>query len=512
MSLTRRSLIRRGGATAAGAGVLGTLGAAAPASAQLGDDRVRGALLVVLPLVRADHVDAFEGGAPADTPNLNELTKQSLRFDRAIPESMPALSARRALVTGMRAYPFRDWRRLEGFPSVPGFNPVWDHQPLLMEQTRLNGVETVYVTDNPVFEGERFGDVRRPGGAPGGELGSGIEEELLPSFKRLTAATRRTVREGIAALREASRAGSFLVAVDPFDPIDAYAAPPFYVKPGRAEADGLGPTDGRLVELDFGDGVVERVREAYVKHVEAVDAELGRLLDEVPDETVVFVLGDHGLALGDHGYIGRAAPTSHRISYEIPYLIRHPDGQESGNDVDWYASTHDVAPTLLSFLGLDIPGKMRGEDLTALFDDVDEDDLPDRPKSITAVGSQIIVRDRRWLVVADRERIVRRMFDDDEEVEDDITRFDNIANEDTGKLTELSMAALLVADGTLPEFGPDGALRPPRERSDDDADDDGIPNDFDPFDNDEPEDGRTREELQYDGRLPEGGELPSRSR
>ena len=509
MTLTRRSLLRRGGASAAGAGVLGSLAAAAPASAQLGDDRGRGALVVVLPLIRADHVDAFEGGSPADTPNLNELTKNSLRFDRAIPESMPALSARRALVTGMRAFPFRDWRRLEDFPSVPGFNPVWDHQPLLMEVTRGEGVETIYVTSNPVFDGDRFAGIRRAGSSAGVALGSGIDEELIPSFKRLTDETRRTMRLGIRALREVKDARSFFVGVDPFDPADAYAAPPFYVRPGRAEDDGLGPTDGRLVELQFSDGDVDRVREAYVNHVEAVDDELGKLLDEVPDDTAVFVLGDHGLALGEHGYLGRAAPTSHRISYEIPYLIRHPDGEKSGDDVDWYASTQDIAPTVLSFLGLTIPGKMDGEDLTALFDDVDWEDLPDRSKSITAVGSQIIVRDRRWLVVADRERISRRMFDDDEEVEDDITRFDNIANEDTGKLTELSMAALVTAGGTLPEFGPDGALRPPREAGDDDTDDDGIPNDFDPFDNDEPEDGVTKQDLEFDGRIPEGGELPS---
>ncbi len=509
MTLTRRALLRRGGATAAGAGVLGSLAGASAASAQLGDDRGTRALLLVLPLVRTDHVEAFEGGAPAETPNLNELTKKSLRFDRAIPESMPALSARRALVTGMRAFPFRDWRRLEGFPPVPGFNPVWDHQPLLMEVTRAAGIETIYVTDNPVFDGERFADVRRPGGGRTGALPRGIFDELLPSFKRLTAATERTTTEGIKALREVKRAGSFFVAVDPFDPADAYAAPPFYVRPGRAEDDGLGPTDGRLVVVQFSDGDIDRVREAYASHVEAVDDQLGALMDEVPDDTVVFVLGDHGVALGEHGYLGRAAPTSHRISYEIPYLIRHPDGEKSGDDVNWYASTQDVAPTLLSFLGLNIPGKMEGEDLTALFDDVDEDDLPDRPKSVTAVGSQIIVRDRRWLVVADRERIVRRMFDDDEEVEDDITRFDNIANEDPGKLTELSLASVTVAGGTLPEFGPDGALRPPREHGDDDSDDDGIPNDFDPFDNDEPDDGVSRNDLQYDGRVPEGGELPS---
>jgi arylsulfatase A-like enzyme len=509
MTLTRRSLLRRGGATAVGTGVLGSLAAASTASAQLGDDHGRGAVIVVLPLIRADHVDAFEGGSPAKTPNLNELTGNSLRFDRAIPETMPALSARRALVTGMRAFPFRDWRRLDGFPSVPGFNPVWDHQPLLMEVTRGAGVETIYVTDNPVFNGARFAGVRRAGSSASGDIGLGIDEELIPSFKRLTGETRRTMRLGIRALREVKNARSFFVGVDPFDPADAYAAPPFYVRPGRAEDDGLGSTDGRMVELDFSDKDIDRVREAYVNHVEAVDDELGKLLDEVPDDTALFVLGDHGLALGEHGYLGRAAPTSHRLSYEIPYLIRHPNGEKSGDDIDWYASTHDIAPTLLSFLGLTIPGKMDGEDLTALFDDVDEEDLPDRPKSITAVGSQIIIRDRRWLVIADRERIIRRMFDDDEDVEDDITRFDNIANEDTGKLTELSLASLVVAGGTLPEFGPDGALRPPREHGDDDTDDDGIPNDMDPFDNDEPEDGVTKKDLQFDGRYPEGGELPS---
>jgi arylsulfatase A-like enzyme len=521
VSLSRRALLRRGGATAAGASVLGSLARAAPAAAELGDDRARGVLVVVLPLVRATHVGAFEDGSPAKTPNLNDLTGKSLRANRALPESMPAVSARRALVTGMRAFPFRDWRRLEGFPSVPGFNPVWDHQPLVIERTRAAGVETIYVTDNPLFRGPRFEGVRAPGGtavaaSPGDTLPSGLDQELIKSFARLSEATKRTFREGAKALAEVRAAHAFFVGIDPFDPIDAYTAPPFYVRPGRVEDDGLGRTDGRMVPLDFSDKDIDRVREEYVNHVEAVDDELGRVLDAIPDDTAVFVLGDHGLALGEHGYLGRAAPTSHRMSYEIPYLIRHPNGEKSGDDIDWYASTHDVAPTLLSFLGLTIPGKMDGEDLTALYDDVDEEDLPERAKSITAVGSQIMIRDRRWLVIADRERTLRRMFDDDEDVEDDITRFDNIANEDTGKLTELSVAALVAAGGTLPEFGPDGALRPPRDRSDDDTDDDGIPNDMDPFDNDEPDDDVTKKDLKYDGRFPEtngvpveGGELPS---
>ena len=118
---------------------------------------------------------------------------------------MPAVSARRALVTGMRAFPFRDWRRLDGFPSVPGFNPVWDYQPLLIERTREAGVETIYVTDNPLFQGPRFEGVRAPGGtavaaSPGDTLPSGLDQELLKSFARLTEATKRTFREGAKAL------------------------------------------------------------------------------------------------------------------------------------------------------------------------------------------------------------------------------------------------------------------------------------------------------------------------
>ena len=99
-----------------------------------------------------------------------------------------------------------------------------------------------------------------------------------------------------------------------------------------------------MVSLNFSDKDIDRVREAYVAHVEAVDDELGKLLDAIPDDTAVFVLGDHGLALGEHGYMGRAAPTSHRLSYEVPYLIRHPNGQNGGDHIAWYASTHDVAP------------------------------------------------------------------------------------------------------------------------------------------------------------------------
>jgi arylsulfatase A-like enzyme len=512
--LTRRTLLRRGGAGAAGAGLFGMAALPAAAAAQDDEGPARNAVLVVLPLVRQDHVDAFEGGSPAETPNLNDLAGDSLRFDRAIPETMPGLPMRRALITGMRSYPFRDWKRTDGLAPMPGFNPIWDHQPVLTEALRSHGVTTAYVSDNPILTGIRWPDVKRAG-APTADPGRapGIESELLPAIKGQTKAAARTFRAGIRELRGLAKEMPFFLAIDPFDPADATRAPFVYVKPGEVEEEGLGPMNGRLAELRWSGDDEQRVRDAYKKHVEAVDDEVGRLMDalselDLLDSTLVVVIGDQGIALGEHDFLGIATPTSHRPAYEVPFMIRDPDGEKGGDDVDWYATTHDVAPTILSFMGATIPGKMGGEDLTALFDDVDEDDLYDRPFNVTAVGSNIIVRDSRWLMVADREQIERRMYDDDEEVEDDITRFEDVANEDPTKLTELSQVALLVAGGTLPEFGPDGALRPPVERGDDDEDDDGIPNDFDAIDNDEPEDGTEPDDFKFDGRVPEGGKLP----
>ena len=517
-ALTRRTLLRRGGAGAAGAGLFGMAALPATAPAQEDEGSGRNAVLVVLPLVRQDHVDAFEGGSPAKTPNLNDLVGDSLRFDRAIPESMPGLPMRRALITGTRSYPFRDWKRSEGLAAIPGFNPIWDHQPVLTETLRGHGVTTAYVSDNPILSGPRWPDVKRAGasaGAPG--RAPGVESDLLPAIRGQTQAAARTFRAGIRELGALARETPFFLAVDPFDPADAAQAPFVYVKPGEVQEEGIGPMNGRLAELRWSGDDEDRVRDAYKKHVEAVDDEVGRLMDalsdlDLLDSTLLVVIGDQGIALGEHAFLCIATPTSYRPAYEVPFLIRHPDGDEGGNDVDWYATTHDVAPTIVSFMGVTIPGKMGGEDLTALFDDVDEDDLYDRPFNVTAVGSNIIVRDSRWLMVADREEIERRMYDDDEEVEDDITRFEDVANEDPEKLTELSQVALMVAGGTLPEFGPDGALRPTQERGDDDEDDDSIPNDFDPIDNDEPEDGTEPDDFEFDGRVPEGGELPTNER
>ena len=62
-------------------------------------------LLLVIDTLRADHVGAY--GSQAQTPNIDELARQGLRFTRFYPEAMATVPARRSILTGRRVWPFR---------------------------------------------------------------------------------------------------------------------------------------------------------------------------------------------------------------------------------------------------------------------------------------------------------------------------------------------------------------------------------------------------------------------
>ena len=67
-------------------------------------------ILVIIDSLRRDHLGVY-GNEWIKTPNLDALARESLRFDRSYPESLPTILARRAIHTGIRTFPFRDWQK-----------------------------------------------------------------------------------------------------------------------------------------------------------------------------------------------------------------------------------------------------------------------------------------------------------------------------------------------------------------------------------------------------------------
>jgi 2,3-bisphosphoglycerate-independent phosphoglycerate mutase len=101
--------------------------------------------------------------------------------------------------------------------------------------------------------------------------------------------------------------------------------------------------------------------DAAVAAVEAVDRELGRLAETLADA------GAHLLVTADHGNaddIGTpdSPHTAHTFN-PVPVIYVSPERDAAGKSIREGGSLSDVAPTILSLLGMDRPEAMTGESL-----------------------------------------------------------------------------------------------------------------------------------------------------
>jgi len=103
--------------------------------------------------------------------------------------------------------------------------------------------------------------------------------------------------------------------------------------------------------------------EAAIEAVEAVDAEVGRLVPGLTEAGAhVHLTADHGNA-DDMGT--REAPHTAHTFNPVPFVYVSPGGDDGGFRVRDGGSLRDVAPTLLARCGVEKPDAMTGADLLA---------------------------------------------------------------------------------------------------------------------------------------------------
>jgi Sulfatase len=114
-ALTRKDFLRAARAGVAGVSLIGVGGCRdsgnqqpQPPSEDLpsGGSGPKNVILVIIDSLRKDHVGAY-GNDWIETPTLNSIARESLRFTRAHPEAMATIPARRAIHTGMRTWSTR---------------------------------------------------------------------------------------------------------------------------------------------------------------------------------------------------------------------------------------------------------------------------------------------------------------------------------------------------------------------------------------------------------------------
>jgi len=110
----------------------------------------------------------------------------------------------------------------------------------------------------------------------------------------------------------------------------------------------------------------------YYRHVEMVDAEIGRVLRGLAesghaDNTLVIFTADHGEGTAHHQM------TRKNLLYEealaVPLLVALPGEIASGRaDSAHVASGLDITPTICDYAGVDAPPKMRGRSLRPVLE------------------------------------------------------------------------------------------------------------------------------------------------
>jgi arylsulfatase A-like enzyme len=114
---------------------------------------------------------------------------------------------------------------------------------------------------------------------------------------------------------------------------------------------------------------VQRTRAAYYGLISEVDAHVGRVLRYLRDtgqydNTLIVFTSDHGEQLGDHYLLGKSGYFDE--SFRIPLIIRDPSPQADGSRsriVDHFTETIDVMPTILSWVGAEVPRACDGQSL-----------------------------------------------------------------------------------------------------------------------------------------------------
>jgi arylsulfatase A-like enzyme len=120
------------------------------------------------------------------------------------------------------------------------------------------------------------------------------------------------------------------------------------------------------------DEYARTLRHAYFASVSYVDAQVGKVLDELDslglrEKTIVVVWGDHGWHLGDQTLWGKHSTFEQSLRSAL--LIRTPNMSHPGHATDRLVESVDLYPTLAELAGLDAPDSLAGASLVPLLED-----------------------------------------------------------------------------------------------------------------------------------------------
>lgn len=262
-------------------------------------------LLITLDTTRADNLGCY-GNGKGLTPNIDGLAQAGTVFEQCAASAPITLPSHATILTGL--YPFVHGVRHNTGSRLAEINETMA-EVLRQAGYTCGGYVAAMVLNRDTGLDQGFDTYD--------DVGSRHER---PASEMSAAA--------IAWLNDHA-SDTFFLWVHYFDPHAPYQPPAAYAGSGRTPYEG---------EVAFTDAEVGRLLEA-----------LDRL--QVADTTLVVLTADHGEGLGEHG-----EETHLNFVYDttmsVPLVLRAPGRIPAGKRVAGQVRNADIAPTILSFVGM----------------------------------------------------------------------------------------------------------------------------------------------------------------
>ena len=112
-------------------------------------------------------------------------------------------------------------------------------------------------------------------------------------------------------------------------------------------------------------GDLEHIVATYDAEIASADEGFGELLALLRrlgryDSSIVVLTSDHGEAFGEHGEVGWHGDALYDEQIRVPLILKLPEGRLAGRSVETQVRLIDLAPSLLSLLGLPAPEQFLG--------------------------------------------------------------------------------------------------------------------------------------------------------
>ncbi len=147
--------------------------------------------------------------------------------------------------------------------------------------------------------------------------------------------------------------------------------PPNYMGGHPFDNGHLKGRDESLIDWPRDPDVVKRHIAEYYGMISHLDAQLGRVVaalaaEGIADDTIIVYAADNGLALGQHGLMGKQNCYDHSV--RVPLIFAGP-GIPQGERREAFAYLLDIFPTLCDLAEIATPASVEGKSLVPLMQD-----------------------------------------------------------------------------------------------------------------------------------------------